>query len=348
MRSAKQRLIGSQGFQGSTLPAAIYPALSCNGLGPAAIPTLNSFGWSGKVISGIIFWLGPNNQSISRGSFFTSGNLLDTPYIVPAKKLWPNAADYISLSLPLASADLFSFPDSLASSYIEDLDVPHSFIFNDNRNSPPPTEEDLAAGEIGDFCLRAFAFPASSLFIRLYILIFPCSMETLTSHALYSNPKWPGLLIFDGQIPLFPPSSSKKVKYGCPFLPLLVPSSFPLSEGPPASDLTAKIASILRTGSLPESAISGEALMIRWLALDEEGARSLNSTLPPTLWPAPAISTSQLQGKSSSFLVPFLFFFLFIDFNFSTIPFQSPSFIPPPPPPPFFFFFFLLIFLFYY
>ena len=316
MGNPKQKLIGGQGFQGSTpIPSEVYSAIFCNGLGPASSQTLNNFGWTGKIIGGIIFWLGPNNLSIERGSFFLKGSLLDAPYIVPAKKLWPDAADSISLSLPLASTDFFTFPDSLTSNYVEDSSIPHSFLFNDTRANQTPSDSDLDTAGIGNFCLRAIAFPTTHIYVKVFILLYPCSLEDLSSHALYSNPKWPGLLVFSGEIPLFPPASSKRLKYGCPLLPLLIsnsPSSA-TTRGPPASEITAKIASILRTGILPETAKTGQNLLLRWLALDEEGARSLNSDPTPTLWPSPRLATSPTQGKSSS--PPFLFF----SFNFSQL-----------------------------
>jgi len=66
------------------------------------------------------------------------GDLLESPYVVPAKKIWPDAAEYISLSLPLSTAEMFSFPNSLASDYIEDIALAHSFQFNDARIATPP------------------------------------------------------------------------------------------------------------------------------------------------------------------------------------------------------------------
>ena len=85
MRKSKQRLIGGQVFSGSDpIPANILSSLVTNGIGPASNPTLSSFGWNGKVIGGIALWLGTDNCSISRGSFFLMGDLLESPYIVPA------------------------------------------------------------------------------------------------------------------------------------------------------------------------------------------------------------------------------------------------------------------------
>ena len=139
----RQKLIGGLGFHGSNpIPAEVYSAIYCNGIGPASTQTLNAFGWTGKIIGGITFWLGPNNLSIERGSFFLKGLLLEAPYVVPAKKLWPDAADTISLSLPLTSVDFFSFPDSLTSNYIEDVSIPHSFLFNDATSSLSPSVSD--------------------------------------------------------------------------------------------------------------------------------------------------------------------------------------------------------------
>lgn len=317
MRKSKQRLIGGQVFSGSDpIPNNILTSLVTNGLGPAAKPTLTSFGWNGKVIGGIALWLGSDNSSVSRGSFFLMGDLLESPYVVPAKKIWPDAAEYISLSLPLSTAEMFSFPNSLASDYIEDIALAHSFQFNDARIATPPSEEDLEKANLGDFCLRAFAYPSTTNWIRVYILIFPCSIEDLRSHALYSNPKWPGILIYDCQIPLFPLTASKKIKYGCPLFPLLIPSSpsLPVNENLSTKDLSSKIASIMRTGVLPESVRTGDHLLTRWLSLDEEGARGLDATPPPTLWPAPRSSSPPPQGKSSCpppfFLRPLSLFYL--------------------------------------
>ena len=316
----RQKLIGGLGFHGSNpIPSEVYSAIFCNGIGPASTQTLNAFGWTGKIIGGITFWLGPNNLSIERGSFFLKGSLLEAPYVVPAKKLWPDAADTISLSLPLTSVDFFTFPDSLTSNYVEDVSIPHSFLFNDANSNLSPSVSDLDNAGIGNFCLRAIAYPSTHIYVKVFILLFPCSLEDLSSHALYSNPKWPGLLIFSGEIPLFPPASSKRLKYGCPLLPLLIsnsPSSA-TTRGPPASEITAKIASILRTGILPETAKTGQHLLLRWLALDDEGARSLNSDPAPTLWPAPRLSSAPPQGKSS---FPPPSFFLSLRYLYVTYP----------------------------
>ena len=64
---------------------------------------------------------------------------------------------------------------------------------------------------------------------------------------------------------------------------------------------------------LPESKRTGESLLIRWEALDSEGAGALDSPLPPTVWPEPPCPPPSLQVE---FLFPPLFF---------------PSLIRPPP-----------------
>ena len=222
---SRPKVISGPYFSGNdSLSTPLLMDYVTTGYGPASVTTLNSLGWKGKVIGGIIFWLYLDNNSLSRGKFFITGELLSNPYVVPAQKLWPSAPDNISLSIPLTSADMFNFPETLTSDYIENVVFDHSFFYNDARADTEVSDESLDQFNIGNFCLRAFASPVSSFYVHLHILLFPCSLSELSTHAFHSNPKWPGISIFNEQFAFFPTAGAKKIKYGCPLLPLLIPS----------------------------------------------------------------------------------------------------------------------------
>ena len=267
----------------------ILPLLTA-GAGPGSRETLLALGWNEKVVGTVTLWLSNDNASVARGVFSLAGVFLPDAIVIPAKKLWHDLPDSISLSVALPSPDVFSFPDSLVSDYVDDDQLPHFYFFNNSPDSTRLSEEDISDVDLGNFCVRLFIYPASATYVFFSVLIFPLSSEDLKEHALSPNPKWPGLLLCDGQLPLFPPSA-RKVKWGAPFLPLVVPGA-PFQENsaiPPSQEFRAKLASIMRGSSLPETKRNGEALLTRWASLDRDGAGALDTSLPPVLWPAPQL-----------------------------------------------------------
>ena len=128
---------------------------------------------------------------------------------------------------------------------------------------------------VGSFCLRMFIYPSSSTFVAFALLIFPNSAEGIKDHALASNPKWPGLLLSDGKIPLLPNSTSLKLKWGSPILPLFIPGApwDVIPTVPPTADILFKFSSILRKAVLPETKRLGDSLQVRLEVLDKEGVQ---------------------------------------------------------------------------
>ena len=308
---SRPKVIGGSYFVGNdSLSNPLLLDYVTTGHGPASASTLKALGWKGKVIGGIIFWLSLDNNSLSRGKFFTAGELLTSPYIVPAQKLWPSAPDNISLSLPLTSADIFEFPETLTSDYIENVNFAHSFVYNDARAITEVSDETLDEFNIGNFCLRAFASPMSSFYVRLHILLYPCSLADLSTHALHSNPKWPGIPIFNEQFAFFPTAGAKKLKYGCPLLPLLIPSPPGIlpANGLSPSEFTAKIASLLRSSILPDTVRTGAALLLKWNKIDLEGIRALDDSLNPVIWPSPPTLACSPSLSGMSVVSPLFYY----------------------------------------
>ena len=290
MGRPKQTTLKGRGFStGDTLSISALKSLTTDGPGPGSANTLKSLGWNEKIVGSVVLSLSNDNASVCKGQFSLAGEFLSDPIIIPAKKLWPNVSDTISVSFNLSLPNLFSFPDSLVSDYVDESEVPHVFIWNNVASNSSLSDADLIEHEIGSFCLRLFAYPSSCTFAYFAIMIYPDSTEGLKEHALAQNPKWPGLLLADGKIPLYPASTALKLKWGSPILPLIIPGApLDLFPGIPSNaELLYKLASVLRSAVLPESKRMGESLLIRWEALDSEGAGALDSALPPTIWPEP-------------------------------------------------------------
>ena len=321
MGRPKQTTLKGRGFTtGDTITTSIMKSLSTDGPGPGTANVLKTLGWNGKVVGSVVLSLSNDNSSVCKGQFSLVGEFLSDPIILPAKKLWPNVSDTISLSINLSSPNMFSFPDSLVSDYVNESETQHLFFWNNAATNSALSDADLIDQEIGSFCLRMFVYPSSCTFAAFSILIFPDSAEGLKDHALAMNPKWPGLLLSDGKIPLSPASTTLKLKWGSPILPLVIPgASLDLvPEIPSTAELLYKLSSVLRSAVLPESKRIGESLLIRWEALDSEGAGALDSALPPTVWPEPpcpplssgrVFSSALPPPTSIPYLSPFYFSF---------------------------------------
>ena len=281
MGKTKQTTLKGRGFAtGDTITTSILKSLSTDGPGPGTSNVLRTLGWNGKVVGFVVLSLSNDNTSVCKGQFSLVGDFLSNPIIFPAKKLWPNVSDTISLSINLSLPNLFFFPDSLVSDYVNESETQHLFFWNNADTNSALSDADLIDHEIGSFCLRMFVYPSSCTFAAFSILIFPDSAM---------SPKWPGFLLSDGKIPLSPTSTTLKLKWGLPILPLVIPgvSLDLVPEIPSTAELLYKLSSVLRSAVLPESKRIGESLLIRWEALDSEGAGALDSALPPTVWPEP-------------------------------------------------------------
>ena len=246
--SLKVPTLGGKWFkQRDRLTAPHVRALVIPGTGPAAERKLEEMNWNGKVVGAIIMELSNDNRIVDSAQFGLHGSISDTPITVPAKKIWKDADESTSVSFKLPSGSKFKFPSGLTSDYLDKSELePAVFFRNNQADSPIIGPEEREPLGIGSFCLRLVA-PASASFIKIAILVYPEDKEEILSHPLAMNPSWPGIRLFDGQLPLFPPSSLKSLQWGQPFLPLFILGSpwETASNIPQQEEIVAKFAAML-------------------------------------------------------------------------------------------------------
>ena len=126
-------------------------------------------------------------------------------------------------------------------------------------------------------------------------------------------------------LPSSQPLERRKIKYGCPLLPLLIPSPPGIlpADGLSPPEFTAKIASLLRSAILPDPIRTGAALVQKWNKIDLEGIRALDDSLNPVIWPSPTTPAFSPTPSGMSFVS------IYISYLFD-------FFLSPPPPPLFF------------
>lgn len=307
--------LGGKWFkQRDKLTAPHVRALVVPGTGPAAVRKLEEMNWNGKVVGTILMELSNDNRNVESARFELHGSISDAPITVPAKKIWEDADESTSVAFKLPPGGKFKFPNGLTSDYVDESELEPAVVFRNNQADNPiigPEEREPLG--IGSFCLRLVAQPASVSFIKITILVYPEDKEELLSHPLAMNPSWPGIRLFDGQLPLFPPSSVKSLQWGQPFLPLFILGSpwETASNIPQQEEIVAKFAAIMRSGAMPDTCRNAQVLATRWEDIDEAGASRLSKTRVEKLWPAPP-ATPTLQGLPGS---P-SFFFLCAVFRF--------------------------------
>ena len=282
-------VLQGKGFSsGDLLSLEVVKSLTCLGPGDAATPTLVALGWRKKIAGCVVLSFTNDNERVERGCFSLVGESLGEPAILQAKKLWPEAEENVFLSLELPAPNMLSFPQTLVSEYIDSEVLVHSFVSHENGK-----EELIPAAEFDDygienFCVRGFIVPTAS-YARLHLLIYPESKTSIKEHALWENPKWPGFALWEGQFNLFPASSTKKLKWGCPILPLMIPGASldVLATYPPELDLLAAITSLMRSAVIPHALKLGMDLQTKYTTLDADGAGSLDVTGLVSIWPLP-------------------------------------------------------------
>ena len=319
------------------------PSLSIPGTGAGAESRLEALGWNKRIIAYLSLALSNDNRFIANGNFNLIGTISDQSLILPAKKIWNTPNDDVSIQLTIPDGRNFTFSQGgLFSDYLDGSTCTASYFTNTNPSNPTLLQgEDLEARGIKDFCLRAHAVPTSSTSVKLWISIYPSSKDEVLEHPLGQNPAWPGILLFSGQVPLFPPSSSLSLSWGQPVLPLIILGG-PLEDlpnCPESAEFVSKSASILRSCATPDTCRTGAQLLPRWTELDEEGVSKLISVPPEKIWPTPTSATRPpRQGRPYClFFFSPLFFFLSLPSLF-TFPISLPNDVyavksPTSPPP---------------
>ena len=290
----------------------------------ADIPTfLTAVNWNGGAYAVIALRLSPDNQRVLSGTCALVGNLF-TGKVINCNLFWqPVIATKLTLSIP--SLNIFNFPDGkLVSDYLPSSAFPHEFSHND----AVITEDDYPATGISSFVLRAFVSPSTDAFVKIIILLYPCSEETLLSlYPLYKDPRFPGLKLCSFDFPLGPPCSAGPIRrlWGFPIFPAIIPGS-PWSDSgtlPSGAALRHALSSILGSAVAPEVKLNLQTLNLRCQEILSKGALALKLNLPPVIWPssnpAPALGWCCFFF---SFLLLFFYFFLFSMF-FLALPFRT-------------------------
>ena len=131
MPRTKQTTLRGRGFAtGDSLSVDQLKTLVTNGPGQGSASTLQALGWNGKIVGSLILWFSNDNSSVLKGIFSLAWDFLPEPIIIPAKKLWPDVPDSISISISLTSPDLFYFQNSLVSEYVAEDSITHHFPSN--------------------------------------------------------------------------------------------------------------------------------------------------------------------------------------------------------------------------
>ena len=139
------------------------------------LPTfLTPVSWNGGAYAVLVLTLSPDNQRVLSGTCALVGNLF-TDKIVNCNLFWqPTETTKLTLSLP--SLSVFNFPaGNLVSDYLPSSAIPHEFSL---ANTIIPDAE-LPANGLSSFVLRAFVSPCTDSFVKIIILLYPCSEATL-------------------------------------------------------------------------------------------------------------------------------------------------------------------------
>ena len=256
-------------------------------------------GWNEFVVGTIALRLTVDNRNIEDGEFQLHGTISNSTF-TKAKKIWEDADAAASVTFKLPTGNMFKFSNGLTSDYLDEYEVEPAVYFRNTLFTNPTLDpEEMVSLGIGNFCFRAVVFPASSGFIKVMFLVIPEGKTEILTQPLATNPCWPGIRLFDGQIPLFSMSSCKNLQWGQPFLPLLIPGSPFL----PTSEVLAKFAAIMGAYVIPDTCRNGHSLASRWDELDECGTSKLSATRLEKVWPAPPLNSLPLHQPGLVFFL---------------------------------------------
>ena len=280
------------GGEGELLPG-VAALLEIGDYEDSVTNTLATFNWNGKPVGCISLELSEDNTRVEGGCFLVRGPLDTRDVKIKANTIW-NANGDIMLTVKIPDGSSFSFEDgSLCSEYLASDEVSHCFSKPDEgaaANSLLPGElEELG---IGKFCLRLLchltrATPRGGVVLHFTVLIYPGSKdEIMAISELAQSASWPGLLLTEGDLSLFPLPSTA---WQCPVLPLLYtgtgwePDNIIL---PPSNELRRAIASIMVRSTPPEVYKTRAGIIRNWEKYSNT-PEEFNPKRSPVTWPAP-------------------------------------------------------------
>ena len=254
---------------------------------------LTAHKWNGKAIGCISLELNEDNTQVEGGCFLVRGPLDTKDIKLKANTIWNTSSD-IQLTVKVPDGSSFSFEDgSLCSEYLPSEEVSHCFT----RPDEGATANGILASELEDlgissFCLRllchlARASQRNGVVLHYTVLIFPGPKEEIMAASeLAQSASWPGLLLTEGDLTLFPVPTHA---WQCPILPLIYTGSSWDQDNivlPPANELRRAIASIMIRSTPPEVYKTRAGVLRNW----EKYCNSPEEFTPkrsPITWPAP-------------------------------------------------------------
>jgi hypothetical protein len=184
--------------------------------------------------------------------------------------------------------------------------VPSSRVthtFHNSANDVVLADQRARLG-VSDFCIRMVCqIDGSSngrkgVLLRFHILLFPAAAGELEDTPETRFPGFPGVLLWDGLVPMGPKPSAT---WGCPILPFIQPTT-PFAELPaaPSSErLRAAVAAVMRKAGQPDIMANGANAVAKW-AVIRANPRALAVNPPRTTWPAVTTPTDN-EGEYNSF-----------------------------------------------
>ena len=191
------------------------------GLGSAARPILDDWGYNGGAAAFLGLALDNTNLLVQYGNVYLLGQLFDDEkaVLVSGDKLWVSCPATTRIQFQFKNLSVFQFKGKLASEFVPLEAFEPKLLVNENEVDM----DEFAAGGGGDVCLRASVFPETADHIRLIITAFPSARsELLNTFTNVDIAGLPGVRLVSECIPIVP---NKCKKWGLNFLPLILTGS---------------------------------------------------------------------------------------------------------------------------
>lgn len=277
--------------------------MQVNNAANSVLDVLARHKWDGSPVGCVLLELSADNETVDNGSFFVRGPLADV-FRVRASNLWPSAKSNVSLTVRVPTGAAFKFDAGLCSELISSEEIVHNFTVQEEGAEPCPlTAAQLQSHGVGLFCLRLVCHTVKSsaksgVTMRYTVLIFPGSPEeVLDISELAQSAGWPGWLVAEGDMALFP---TPRHLWQCPVLPLLLTGT-PWGADPvcpPAALLRTAIARIMSRSVPAETCTSRKTLLARWERY-ANNPDEFTQKRSPFVWPEPESPAVQTPGEDN-------------------------------------------------
>ena len=284
------------------LSSADLKKLVAPGLGSAARPVLDDWGYNGGAAAYLGLTLDSSNLLVEHGDLFLVGQLYseDTVVSMQGDKLWRDCASTVKFQMTFKNLGMFQFKGKLASDFIplETFD-PKLLVNNDEVN-----EDDFKAAGGGDACLRATVYPEAPDYVRLIITVFPLARADLCSRFTNADTGGlPGAKLVSEVIPVVP---NKCKKWGLAFLPVIVTGAVAASlSSSIVFQMKKAVHFILSKGVKPIGASSPSSVAAKWDSFADD--EPVPSAPLPFAWQIPAefLEQPSLEEQGESMFVVF-------------------------------------------